>query len=80
MGFQRNCSLYLGLILVYAGNNRGCNGYMKGMQTQVFSWHQMVIHSVISDSHSTFIKGRQILDGILWLMRWSMRLVNVKRS
>jgi len=26
---------------------------------------QMVIRSVISDSHSSFIKGRQILDGIL---------------
>jgi len=36
MDFLRNCSLYLKLILVFVGNSRGCNGYVKGMQILSF--------------------------------------------
>jgi len=37
MSCLRNCLLYLRLILVFAGNNRGLFGCGKGMQTLNFS-------------------------------------------
>lgn len=36
MGFLKNCSLYLKLILVFSGNKQEFNGYENGMQIQSF--------------------------------------------
>jgi len=36
MVFQISCFPYLRLILVFAGNSRECNGYVKGMRTLSF--------------------------------------------
>lgn len=62
MGFLKNCSFYLKLILVFSGNNQEFNSYENEMQIQSFFTELCLVGG--EGMHYVFLVNDVLVEGV----------------